>query len=202
VREAACTSLETLTEALATVVQENPNQDDLQFLLLVYSVRAGCNLMLRAWERDSGLREGFAWDIWVDFIAGVVEYYGLPSSVRKDSDKRDPDLVNSQFVLLIKKLQEHLPEELRRHNQSNEALEQAIHRARKSDRWTDLVPQRIREKFAEFLETPEQRAERFDKFKQDLRNDPDWIEMRPGSFKRIEIVRLGSEQKVEPEERG
>jgi hypothetical protein len=147
--------------------------------------------MLRAWETDRGLREGFAWDGWVDFLGGLMEHYGLPSRVRKDSDKSE---VHSQFVLLIEKLQERLPKKLRRHNHSKEALAQAIIRARKSDVWADLLPQRIREKFAKFLESPEERAQKCAKFMEDLRHDPDWIEVSPGLFERAEIVRLEQEE--------
>ena len=50
---AGSTSLETLTEALATAVKKCPN-DDLQFLMIVRSVLTGCNLMLRTGNRMEG----------------------------------------------------------------------------------------------------------------------------------------------------
>jgi hypothetical protein len=158
---AGCVSIEGLTEALATVVKEYPN-DDLQFLLMVRSVLTACNLRLGAWETDGGLREGFIWDAWVQSIGEVMEHHRLPSAARKDSDKRDSDQI-SPFVSLIKELQKHIPEQLRRHDHpmvTSAALEQAIHRARKSNWWPQLLPQSIREKFASFLETPRERAEK------------------------------------------
>jgi hypothetical protein len=144
---AGCVSIEGLTEALATVVREYPN-DDLQFLLMVRSVLTACNLRLRAWETDGGLREGFIWDAWVQSIGEVMEHHRLPSAARKDSDKRDSSEKSSGFVLLIKALQEHLPQGVRRHTQSDDALAGAIYRARKSNWWPVLLPANIREKFA------------------------------------------------------
>jgi hypothetical protein len=197
------TSIEILTESLATTVKEYAN-DHLQFLLMVYAVFRGCNLMHRTWASDGGLREGWAWDAWVQGISEKVEYHGLPSAARKDSDKRDSSEKSSQFVLLIKALQEHLPQGVRRHTQSDDALAQAIYRARKSNWWPVLLPANIREKFASELESPKEPAERYERFKQGLRTSPGWMERRPGSFVNEDspyekIIREQGEQKVEPD---
>jgi hypothetical protein len=45
-----------------------------------------------------------------------------------------------------------------------------------------LLPPAIRAKYAAFLESPQQAAERLEKFKQELRTRPGWSERRPGSF--------------------
>jgi hypothetical protein len=200
------TSIEILTEALATAVKEYAN-DHVQFLLMVYAALEACNLMLHAWEADGGLREGWIWDAWVQGISEKVEHHGLPSAVRKDSDKRDAENVKSPFVRLIRELHKHVPEELRRHDPryvTKDRLEQAIYRARKSNWWPVLLPANIREKFASELESPKESAERFERFKQRLRTSPGWIERRPGSFVNEDspyekIIRKQREQKLEPD---
>lgn len=197
---AADTSFEALTDALATDVKDTPN-DHSQFLMMVRSMLTGCNLMLRAWESDEGLREGSIWDAWVQSISELMQHHNLPSAVRKD---RGPDEENSQFVWLIDKLQKHLPEELRRHKQSANALAQAIYRARKSNWWPELLPPSIRAKYASLLESPQQAAERIEKFKEGCRTNSDLVERRPGSFVHKDppyekIIRKLREQKVEPD---
>src|ERR1700720_4267177 len=72
---AACKSFETITEVTATVVKEVPNFD-LQFLIVVNSVFEGCNLVLRDWESDGGLREGRMWDAWVQSINMLMQHHG------------------------------------------------------------------------------------------------------------------------------
>jgi hypothetical protein len=189
VRElAGYTSLEDLTESVAITMKEFSNED-LQFLLLVQSMSAACNLTLRRWETDKGFREGSIWDAWVQSITELMRHYNLPDATRKDSRKPKPSEPNSGFVLLIEALQQYLPKELRRHA-TDDALPQAIYRARKTDWWPELLPPNIREKFAAELESPAERAERYEKFTQKLRADSDWIERRPGSFVRADIARL------------
>jgi hypothetical protein len=199
------TSFETLTDELAKAVKEHEN-DHYQFLLMVYAMLAGCNLMLSAWETDSGLREGWIWDAWVQGISEMLEHHGRRSAARKDSRKRRSHEVSSSFVMLIDALQKKLPEELQRHKilKTTDALEQAINRARKSNRWPMLLPPSIRAKYASFLESPQERAERYEKFKQVLKAAPGWVKRRPGSFVNKDspyqkIIRKRREQKVEPD---
>jgi hypothetical protein len=176
-----CESFTSLIDDLATAVRGVPN-DHLQFLIMVQCVTLACNLMLSEWDSEDGWREGFMWDAWVQGISEFMEHSELPTQVRKDTDKRDPDKVFSPFVSLIKELQKHLPAELRRHDHSTAALEQAIHRARKSNRWPMLLPPNVRERYAPLLESYEERLEAIEKFKQDLRKDPNWVEDDPGRF--------------------
>lgn len=187
---ASCASFEELADALNTVVKECPN-DHLQFMLVVKAMLSACDLMLRKCESDEGLREGWIWDAWVQSISECMKHHGLPSAARTDSDKRNSEKVNSKFVWLIKELQKHIPIELRRHhNQSLNALAKAIQRARKSNWWLKLLPPEIREKFAADLEAPEERAKRYASFKQTLRTSPDWVELSPGQFERVEMIKL------------
>ena len=184
-------SFEAMVEATATVVKEFPNEH-VQFLMVVNSVFEGCNLILREWASDRGLREGRMWDVWVQGISERMQDHGLPHAARKDVDKRDSSQVNSQFVLLIDELQKHIPKKLRRHAHSSDALAQAISRARKSNWWSKLVPSNINlEAAPSVVESPEDRAERYKKFRQELEKDPNWVERRPGSFVRAEIAQLG-----------
>jgi hypothetical protein len=171
---------------------------------MVQSLATACDLMLGTWELDEGLSEGYIWNAWVQGISELMEHHGLPSAARKDSDKRrDPDIV-SPFVSLIKEFQKHIPERLRRHDHSPAALEQAIYRARKRNWWPVLLPTNIREKHAAWLESVEQRVERYEAFKRGLRADPNWVERHPGSFVRADspfekIMKSQCEQEVAPE---
>jgi hypothetical protein len=152
--DTAWTSFEAMTEDTATVVKEFPN-DHSQFLIVVNCLFEGCNLMLRNWVSDAGLREGMMWDAWVQGIGERMQYHSLPHAARKDSEKRDSNQVNSQFVLLIEELQKHIPKKLRRHTQSSDALAQAIYRARKSNWWPELVPPNINVEGASLVEVLE-----------------------------------------------
>jgi hypothetical protein len=69
------------------------------------------------------------WDWWVVMLGRHLGDNGLPIRVRKDSDKQKSD-VPSPFVALIRELQKLLPKEYRRSGHSNNALAQAIVRAR------------------------------------------------------------------------
>jgi hypothetical protein len=148
----ACTSFEALAEALNTTVKECLN-DHLQFMLVVRSVVSACDLMLRKCEEDEGLQEGWMWDAWVQAISELMQHHKLPSAARKDRLLRKPNQLDSQFVRLIKELQERMPEELQRHTY-DDALPQAIYRARKSNWWPKLLPPELRERFATDLESP------------------------------------------------
>jgi hypothetical protein len=169
--------------------------------MVINSFIAGCNLMLRDWATDGGLREGRMWEAWVQSIGELMQHHGLPHAARKDSDKRDSDRVKSQFVLLIDELQKHIPKKLRRHAQSTDALAQAIYRARKSNWWPQLVPQNIRGEAASLEESPEEQAERYSRFRQKLAMLPNWVERRPGSFERVEQREEGQDEQKEPSPR-
>ena len=152
---AAWSSFEDIADVTATVLTEFP-VDEVQFLTMVHSLLASCQLMIKKWETDPGLREGQMWDAWVQSINETMQRHGLPSAARKDSDsdKPYPDRPSSNFVRLIDELQKHIPKELRRHTQSFDGLAQAIYRARKSNWWPQLLPPEVREKFAADLEYP------------------------------------------------
>jgi hypothetical protein len=191
-------SIEALTKATAAAVAEFPSRD-LQFLTVVHSLFATCNLILCDWESDGGIREGWMWDSWVQAINETMQQHGLPYKTRKD--KSDIDQVNSQFVWLIKEIQKHIPKELRRHSHSTDALAIAIHRARKFNWWPKLAPPNISEEAASSVELPEVRAERYKRFRQELAMDPNWVEHRPGSFVRAEIARPGQGVEGEDEQK-
>jgi hypothetical protein len=185
--DVAWPSFEAMTERTATAVKDFP-YNHLQFLMVAYSFVAGCNLMLREWKADEGLRVGSAWDAWVLVIAEVLEHYGLPTAARKDSDKRDSAKVNSPFVWLIQELEKRIPKDLRP-QRAPDALTQAIHRARKKG-WPEILPPSIKAKFAAYLdESPQERAKRSE-FVKMIRTSPDWVEVTPGSFTRVEMLEL------------
>lgn len=184
----ALSSLEAIADTVATAIKECPN-DQVQFLMLVFSLSAACTLMLRAWEADPGLHEGWMWDTWVQSISEAMAQYGLPTAVRKDTNLRvDREEKNSGFYNFISELQKHIPEELRRHK-TPDALAAAIHRARKSNWLPMLLPLKVREMFAAYLESPEERAKRYASFEQGLRS-AGYVEVTPGRFESAEMVEL------------
>jgi hypothetical protein len=180
-------SFEVLASALNTAMKEYPNEHP-QFLLVVKSTLSACDVMLRHWESDGVLHDGWIWDAWVQSINMLMQYHGLPSTARTDT--RDMKKVNSEFVWLINELQEHLPRSLRRHDHSTDALAKAIQRARKSNWWPKLIPPYLREKFAPDLESFEERVKRYALFEEKLKTSPGWVEVRPGRFERVEMVEL------------
>ncbi len=187
--DATATSFEFMTERTATEVTKVSNPD-LQFLMLVQSMFAGCNTMLRNWEADGGLREGYMWDVWVQFISKVMDAHGMPITARKDTRHTE---VNSDFVRLIEELQKHVPAELRRHEQSVDALAGAIIRARKSNWWSSLLPPNLREDLASLLEFSDEREARYAQFRQRLESDSNWVKRGPGFFVSAEMADLMSE---------
>jgi hypothetical protein len=73
---------------------------------------------------------GEIWNLWVNSITTVIRDENLPYKVRKDTDKHTGN--NSPFVRLIKEIQNSLPKEFRMFTHSDDALAQAIHRARRN----------------------------------------------------------------------
>jgi hypothetical protein len=181
-------TFDTMAEQTAAVIKESAD-DYSQFLLVVHMQVAACDLMLRKLEGDTGLLPGSAWTAFVQVITEVLQYSGLPVEVRKDADKRDTDMVNSAFVRLIVALHERIPKHLRPVN-SKDALSQAIYRARQK-RWPEILQPFLKQKFADFLQTPEECDRQRDEFAQRLRTDSTWVETRPGSFVRKELVTAG-----------
>jgi hypothetical protein len=56
--------------------------------------------------KDEGLKEGEAWDRWVNELTDLARAYGLRPGVRKDSDKQRR---TSPFVELVWELQKNTP---------------------------------------------------------------------------------------------
>jgi hypothetical protein len=78
-----------------------------------------------------GFQVGGAWQHWTISLASILKEHGLPYQVRKDVDKQKPGSAISPFVKLVDSLQRLLPEKVRRHTQSLDALSQALVRGRK-----------------------------------------------------------------------
>jgi hypothetical protein len=77
----------------------------------------------------NGFPPSVAWNKWIRMLTLIVREYGLSSPARKDVDKKDRERA-SPFVRFVYELQQHLPEEFKRHMHSLDALAQAIVRAR------------------------------------------------------------------------
>lgn len=75
-------------------------------------------------ERPPGIIEGERWCQLVAGLAMKFKQWGLPTGIRKDSDKRA--LGDLPFVTFFKELQATFPEESRRSHQSSVALAQAM----------------------------------------------------------------------------
>jgi hypothetical protein len=73
--------------------------------------------------------ENEAWDEWVRRLTKICDEHGLPTPVRKDSDKQYGKSKPSPFIALVRELQGRLPQICQRHLR-NAAMAQAIYRAR------------------------------------------------------------------------
>ena len=73
---------------------------------------------------------GEYWDGWIRRVAAILDSYGVPVTVRKDSDKSKTP-TPSPFVLFVKRLQKCFAEEYRRGAHSDVALANAIVKARR-----------------------------------------------------------------------
>jgi hypothetical protein len=82
-------------------------------------------------DTNFGFLQSEIWNLWVNSITTIMKQHKCPYKVRKDSDKRHGP--PSPFVTLIRELQKSLPVEFRRFTQSDDALAQAIHRARQGE---------------------------------------------------------------------
>lgn len=76
-----------------------------------------------------------AWDIWVCMLTDLLKEVGLPTRVSKA--QIDPRSKTSPFLLFIKSLQANYPK-FKRHFHSDQALAQAISRARKNHQPVDF----------------------------------------------------------------
>jgi hypothetical protein len=76
-----------------------------------------------------GFSQGEIWALWINMVTTIMKDSALPYEARKDSDKRKSDSP-SPFVALVRELQKSLPIELQKSTQSDDALAQAIYRAR------------------------------------------------------------------------
>jgi hypothetical protein len=87
-------------------------------------------------QKDFGFRRGEAWERWVRRLTTILSKNGLPTQVRKDTEKTKA-VKPSPFVSFIRELQACLPEKFRRaHTQrpdfeANIALSTAIGRSRR-----------------------------------------------------------------------
>jgi hypothetical protein len=135
-------SIESLTEALATVVKELSRRSTIftDGRLCTYGLQFKAPRLGNGWRVARRINMGRL----VQSIGELTRHYGLPTGTRRDYETRHADEENSQFVLLIKELQKHLPKGPRRHDHSIDApasrssidaLAQAIYRARKSNGW-------------------------------------------------------------------
>jgi hypothetical protein len=78
---------------------------------------------------DAGHKVNLDWEIWIRRLIEICDSRGLPTSARKDDDKRSDD-THSTFVLLVHELQQGFERRYRRGEQSLSALANAIYRAR------------------------------------------------------------------------
>ena len=96
----------------------------------VESLNAACTRALASIESTAKNypSKRTVWGLWVDTLTSTLSANDLPVTARKDSDKANHE---SDFVAFVRELQKSVPEEYRPSFQSNEALAQAINRARR-----------------------------------------------------------------------
>jgi hypothetical protein len=100
-------------------------------LALLRDFHIACNASLKQLiePQNSPFEPGRAWRLWVRQLTELIEAFGLPSSVRKDTGgKSKPDL-QSAFARFVWHLQQSLPVECRRHTASESACADAISEA-------------------------------------------------------------------------
>lgn len=98
------------------------------FRALLAALPDACTAARQTLNELPSSKEGDEWSEWVRRITKILKDAGLPWQVSKDwRGKKSP------FVALIEALQEHLPEESRRHTHSDGALAKAIVGARSRD---------------------------------------------------------------------
>jgi hypothetical protein len=108
------------------------------FINVITSFVAACD---EAWKKVNDSKvptyEGEQWSLWVRRLTRILADAGLPTSVRKDTDKNKPNRP-SPFVAFIRELQFCVPA---RHQHSNVALATAIHKAQRPPRvaWASRV---------------------------------------------------------------
>ena len=104
---------------------------------LMVSLGAACNHALTQLDDPGrqGRRKGDTWENWARKLTAILAANGLPTQVRKDTDKnihRKP----SPFVHFIRELQSCVSKEFRRGTHSDNALSEAISRAQGHGRVT------------------------------------------------------------------
>jgi hypothetical protein len=161
-------SFDAIAERMVTAVKDFSNPE-MKFFVMADSMFACCGLMLRRLEIDEGIGEGWMWDVWVQCINRLLKDLEYPSTARKDLHKNDAVSGNSAFVLMIDELQKHIPEELRRHTHSKEALAAAINRAKKSNHWREPLPLEHKHRTS-----PVELAASHERFRQSLANNPNF----------------------------
>ena len=102
-------SIESLTEALATVVKELSRRSTIftDGRLCTYGLQFKAPRLGNGWRVARRINMGRL----VQSIGELTRHYGLPTGTRRDYETRHADEENSQFVLLIKELQKHLPKD-------------------------------------------------------------------------------------------
>ena len=107
------------------------NKDQLfnTLISLLNSFRVACDSSLTELNVPSfpPFGEGECWKYWIPRLTEIMQEAGLPTGVRKDTDKRKSDKP-SPFVALVRELQECLPDGCRKTTHSDDALAEAITR--------------------------------------------------------------------------
>jgi hypothetical protein len=94
------------------------------------------------------------WEDWIRYLSVIMHRAGLPCSVNKATNAKV-----SPFVKLVRLLQSHMPTDIQRHMHSDDALGQAIVRARKAD-CKQLDEKDVRTLFALVLQASGRREHR------------------------------------------
>jgi hypothetical protein len=102
---------------------------------LMISLVVACNQALAHLDdpKNQDGRKGETWENWIRRLTAMLETRGLPKEVRKDADKNKTGKP-SPFVGLVRELQTCIPAAFRRPIQSDNALSEAIYRARRPRR--------------------------------------------------------------------
>lgn len=92
-------------------------------------------------SETSGYQSGDSWNEWIRQLTAIAKRHRLPSGARTDSVKGDRP---SDFVELVRALQNHAPIAARRGRHSGQALAQLIKRARGEAKISDFADEKAR----------------------------------------------------------
>lgn len=127
--------------------------------IVATSLIVACEIALDELASElSGYQSGDGWNEWIRRLTAIAKRHSLPRGARTDNSDRPSD-----FVELVRALQNHVPIAARRGRHSGQALAQLINRARGEVKISDSADEKAKQR--------RQRARAANRAKQDAANN-------------------------------